>query len=138
MPTNGRYQTYLSNIYRFSSGVQISVTASNVHIQYINIQFYSPLWLPLPTKPFAFKYMNSFVISRHKKIQENLLKIHFQVPGSRVSGPTFRVPGLGFHLSDRVCLSDKIIRLLHFTVSLKFEECYILGQWGEFRRKYYF
>ena len=67
MPTNGRYQTYLSNIYRFSSGVQISVTASNVHIQYINIQFYSPMWLPLTTKPFAFKYMNSFVIAGHKK-----------------------------------------------------------------------
>ena len=47
MPTTGRYQTYLPNIYRFSSGVQISAIASNVHVHYVDVHFNCPFWLPL-------------------------------------------------------------------------------------------
>ena len=39
--------------------------------------------------------MNSFIKARFRENWENFLKIHFQGYGFRVSGPTFRVPGLG-------------------------------------------
>ena len=51
----------------FSSSVEISAIASNVHIQYVEIQFYWALWFPLLRKPFTFKrikHTDSFIIAR--------------------------------------------------------------------------
>ena len=81
-----------------------------------NINALKSLRLPLPTKPFTYKYINSFIIARLQKKPRK----SFENPlvGSRVSG-------LGSHLSDGVCLPDKMISLLHFSVFLKFGACYI-------------
>ena len=81
MPTTGRYQTYLPNTYKLSSSVQISVIASNVHVQFVEVQFNCPFSLSLMTKLFTFKrikHINLFIIARLKR------KLHFQGPGSRV------------------------------------------------------
>ena len=78
MPIRERYETYLPNLYRSTNGVQISAITSKVYTQYVDIQVYYPLWLPLPTNPFTFKrikYMNLFIIgsfeSKLRKSSEN-------------------------------------------------------------------
>lgn len=78
MPTTGRYQTYLPNIYSFSSGVQflpLQVMSTFTMLTFSLTALF--VFLYWQTKPLTFK-RTKHIIARLKR------KLHYQSHGSRV------------------------------------------------------